>query len=115
MDERPFVVYRSVQLNKAVLGRIYPVRYDNFGNDLYNGTFTIEFVLYEPYGYLRYKSYDGFDEDNASSYCGMLSSSEMPSAITTSSRNFNMYNPGTEICDTLIRIGGTVGSGGLTI
>lgn len=115
LDSRPFVVYRSVQLNKAISGKAYPVKYDVLGNDLYNGTFTIEFILYEPYGYLLYKSYDGFDKDNAESYCGILPTSEMPAAITTSSRNFFMYNPGTEVCDTLIKIGGTVGSGGLTI
>lgn len=75
----------------------------------------MDFVLYEPYGYMLYKSYDNIDEDGAAAYCGILRTNDMPAAINTDSRNFFMYNPGTEMCDTVIRIGGTVGTGGLTI
>lgn len=114
-DERPFVVYRSVQLSKVVSGKMYATRYDAVGNNLYNGTLTVNFVIYEPYGYLLYKSYDNIDEDGAGAYCGILKTSEMPAAPTTSSRTFYLYNPGTETCDTLFNIGGTVGSSGLTI
>ena len=45
----------------------------------------------------------------------MLKNDEMPAEPTTESRSFLVYNPGTETCETLIRIGGTVGTNGVTI
>lgn len=45
----------------------------------------------------------------------MLEQSEMPAAPAVTDRSFLIYNPGTEVCDTLIRVGGTTGAGGLTI
>lgn len=113
-DERPFVVYRCVRPKKTVLGKIYTGQYGD-SQELYSGTFTVEFSCYEPYGYLKYKTYDTYDKDGAGMYCGMLEQSEMPAAPAVTDRSFLIYNPGTEVCDTLIRIGGTTGAGGLTI
>lgn len=115
LDERPFIIYRSVQLKKTIPGKLYTTQDLEYPHDVFSGTFTIEFSLYEPYGYLKYKYYTSIDEDLAGFYCGMLEKNEMPSVPSTSSRSFLMYNPGTETCETLIRIGGSVGSGGLTI
>ena len=114
-DDKPFVSYRSVRPRKTVLGKLYTIRHDKDIQDLYSGTFTVDFSIYEPYGYLTYKSFENTDQDGAENYCGMLKTSEMPASPTIASRSFLIYNPGTQACDTLIRIGGTVGSGGVTI
>ena len=114
-DDKPFVVYRSVRPKKTLAGKIYTTRYDNMSQDQYSGTFTIDFAVYEPYGYLSYKSYSGVDLDGAAQYCGILETNEMPSSPLTSSRNFLLYNPGTQTCHTVLTIGGTVGTGGQTI
>jgi len=109
------VVYRSVQLKKAVAGKEYTHRYDEFPHDTYSGTFTIEFSIYDPYGYLKYNTYENYDYDGAGMYCGMLEKDEMPEDPSVNTRDFLIYNPGTETCETLIRIGGSAGEDGVTI
>jgi len=64
---------------------------------------------------LQYKAYEDYDPEGASVYCGMLHNDEMPAEPTTGSRSFLLYNPGTETCETLIRIGGSAGTNGITI
>lgn len=48
-------------------------------------------------------------------YCGMLEKDEMPEDPSVNTRDFLIYNPGTETCETLIRIGGSAGEDGVTI
>ena len=114
-DARPFVVYRSVRPKKTVLGKIYTGEYGDRSQILYSGTFTVDFSCYEPYGYLKYKAYDTYDNDGAGMYCGILEQNEMPDVPDETDGSFLIYNPGTEVCNTLIRIGGTTGDDGLTI
>lgn len=96
-DEMPFV-YWNVRPGKVPAGNWY--------NDLqesHSGTVTITFNAYEPFGYLTRKSNSG-QSDNASDYCNLIDASDMPAAPTTSSRVFNVYNPGTEACGLSIDI-----------
>lgn len=111
LDERPFVTYRSVVLSKAVPGRQYTHRLAGMPYDTYSGTFTVEFELYEPYGFLNYKFYKNLDNENTRSYCGMVEEMEMPPAPTVTDKTFLIYNPGTVTCDTVIRIAGTAPNG----
>ena len=101
LDDRPFVYY-NVRPSKVVPGKIY---LDT--NETYSGTFTVSFIAEEPFGYLMRKSNDGTENDGAEDYCGLIATSLMPSAPTTSSRNFDVYNPGTEDCGLTIRISGS--------
>ena len=72
---------------------------------------VVTFTAYWPFGYMKYKSYAGTDKDGATNFCGILPSSMMPAAPTTSSTEFLVYNCGTEKCDTQIIIGGTAANG----
>lgn len=112
-DNKPFVYY-NVRPTKLDTGRVYVTRGTNDLENLYSGTFTITFTAYDPFGYMTYKSFDTYDNDNASIYCGILDQAEMPEAPTTSTSNFLIYNCGTETTDTVITIGGTAPNG-LTI
>ena len=81
------------------------------GETVYSGTFTVSFDAFEPFGFLKYKSYDTTDTDGASAYCGILPQSMMPAAPTTSSRQFQVYNCGTEDADTIITLAGSAPNG----
>ena len=99
-DDMPFV-YWNVRPSKIVSGQIY--------NDLgkYSGTFTVTFEAYDPFGYLTRKYNTGTENDGATDFCNLRLYSEMPAAPTTSSRNFSVYNPGTESCGMTIRVSGS--------
>lgn len=112
-DYRPFVYY-NVRPTKLDTGKVYVTRGSDDIHNLYSGTFTITFTAFEPFGHMTYKSFDGFDNDNASIYCGILDVTEMPPSPTVDSRNFLIYNCGTETSDTIITIGGSAPNG-LTI
>lgn len=105
-DARPFVRYK-VRPTKKVNGKIYTQNYAHLAGDRYSGTFDVTFTAYDPYGYLLYSSYDGMDHDGAAQYCGMIDKSMMPSSPAAPSTYFNVYNPGTERCGCVIRIGGS--------
>ena len=60
---------------------------------------------------MKYKYYTGTDTDGAASYCGILESQMMPTAPTTSSRQFQVYNCGTEDADTIITLAGSAPNG----
>lgn len=86
-DDRPFVYY-NVRPTKTVTGKIYTTRHEGYSNDTYSGTFTVTFTAYEPFGFLKYKSYTNYDNDGAGLYCGILEQGEMPTAPTAASRSF---------------------------
>lgn len=110
-DDRPFVTYRNVCPAKTVQGQMYTEHLQGMPQDTYSGTFTVDFKLYEPFGYLNYNYYTGYDTESSALYSGMLEEMEMPAAPTTASRAFLMYNPGTEVCDTVITLAGTAANG----
>ena len=100
-DNLPFV-YWMVRPTKPVTGQEY------LDCGRYSGVFDIEFTAYEPFGYLTRKSNSGDEVDNANDYCDLILTSEMPAAPTTSSRTFDVYNPGREACGLQIIVSGTV-------
>lgn len=101
-DDMPFV-YWKVRPTRVISGARY---LDNNGK--YSGTFTVTFTAYEPFGYLTRKYNTSSDNDNANDYCDLIAQSSMPAAPTTSSRTFNIYNPGREVCGLSIKLSGTV-------
>ena len=56
-------------------------------------------------------SYSGEIDDRTLAHTGLLPSSMMPEALSIASRSFLIYNPGTEMAHTIIRIAGDVGDG----
>lgn len=112
-DERPDVEYH-VRPTKKLNGKLYTHRHEGSIADTYSGTFTITFTAYDPFGYLTKKSYTSIDMNGMSSYCGIIEDSQMPAKPTASSRDFLIYNCGTESCGCVIRIGGSAPNG-LTI
>ena len=100
-DDMPFVYYK-VSPDKIVPGKLY-----NDTGGTYSGTFTITFVAENPFGYLTRKSNAGTENDHAEDYCGIKASSAMPATPSTSSREFDIYNPGTEVCGLNIHITGS--------
>lgn len=99
--DRQFV-YWNVRPTKIIKGTEY------LDCGYYSGTFEIEFTAYDPFGYLTRKSNDGNEDDTANDYCDLIDTSDMPAAPTTSSRTFNVYNPGREVCGLSIAMSGTV-------
>lgn len=106
LDELPFV-YWKVRPVKQIEGQLYNDNQDGTLADVYSGTFNIVFNAFDPFGYLTRKYNTGSEQDNANDYCDLLPQNQMPAAPTTSSRSFQVYNPGTEKCGLRIIIGGT--------
>ena len=112
-DERPFVSYSAVVWKKPT-GKVYSVRNATDIDEVYSGTMSVYFKCYEPFGKMAYTSYDTVDTDGAMKCCGILEKEEMPSPVLPQAGTYLVYNPGTEICNTVIRIAGTAPNG-LTI
>ena len=109
-DERPYIYY-NVRPSKKPTGKMYTTHHDGFLPDTYSGTQTITFKAYDPYGYMLYSAYDDIDIEGAQKYSGILHVSEMPTPPSTASKSFQLYNCGTETCNTVIRIAGTAPNG----
>ena len=77
----------------------------------YSGTVTVYFKAYEPFGKMRYMSYDSYDVDGAAMHCGIIATNEMPPSITPTTGSFLVYNPGTQYADVIIRVGGEAPNG----
>lgn len=105
-------MYYEVRPAKNPTGKLYPTS-TMLGNtgDLWSGTLSIFFKAYKPFGCMTYTSYEEYDLDGAGKHCGILPSAEMPSAVEASVGNYLIYNPGTETCDTVIRIAGSAPNG----
>ena len=102
-DDMPFV-YWNVHPGKIPVGNWY---LDNA--ESHSGTVTITFNAYDPFGYLTRKyNTQTTPDDGAEDYCYLIDINEMPSEPTTSSRSFEVYNPGTEECGLSIDISGSV-------
>lgn len=112
-DDRPFVVYSAVVWKKPT-GKVYTIKNENDINEVYSGTISIFFKCYEPFGKMTYNAYDTYDVDGAMAHCGIIEKSEMPDKISPSVGTYLVYNPGTEVCDTIIRVAGSAPNG-LTI
>lgn len=101
-DDMPFM-YFDVRPEAIIPGEIY--------NDTkrFSGTFTIPFVAHKPFGYLMRKYNTRANKDHAEDYCGIIPLEWMPAEPGVNSRNFMVYNPGTEVCGMTIRISGSAG------
>lgn len=109
-DDRPEVYY-MVSPSSIVVTEIYPEHEDCHGEDVYSGTLTIHFKAYEPFGCLDHATYADGEEDGAVKHCGILPESMTPMPYMTLARDslgmdILCYNPGTEMTDTILRIGG---------
>ena len=111
-DDRPFVYYMAKPMKKPS-AKVYSFVSPS-GEQLYEGTITFYFKAFDPHGFMKYITYSGEDVDHAEEHCGIIEESMMPDAPDVTTRDFLVYNPGTEKCPMTIRIGGTAPSG-LTI
>lgn len=112
-DDRPFVAYSAVVWKRPV-GKVYSTHDDGRVEETYSGTMTVYFKCHNPYGKMLYTSYEDYDADDAMKHCGIISKSEMPPTVDTELGTYLIYNPGTELCNTIIRVGGSAPNG-LTI
>lgn len=60
---------------------------------------------------MTYKAYSDMDEDGAVKRTGILPEDMMPPAVSPASGTYLIYNPGTEITDTVIRVSGKAPNG----
>ena len=111
LDDRPFVRYSPTRISKIVTGKFYPCTTAVSQEMGYSGTMTIQFKCYSAYGEMDKISYDGYDEDGASRYCGILEKSMTPQTLAPSAGDYLIYNPGTQTCDTVITIAGSAPNG----
>lgn len=74
-------------------------------NELYSGIFTIKFTLVNPFGFIQ-KDYLA-NTSNMVNYSNILRRWDMPALPTTSSREFRVYNSGTEKCGLSISLTGS--------
>ena len=81
----------------------------------YSGTFTATFTCYDPFGRLLKSELDTASTEAELSETGLLSAEMTPEAVTTGSSFFLLYNPGTEVGHSIIRLTGDVGEDGLLI
>lgn len=81
----------------------------------YSGTFTATFTCYDPFGRMLKTALDTEPYESELSETGMLSAEMIPEAPTEDSSFFLLYNPGTEVGHSIIRLTGDVGEDGLLI
>lgn len=111
-DDRPYVVYK-VRPSKKIDFKDY--LQNEFGEELYSGTFSIQFSAYDPFGELKYTTLNEIDTMRFEAETGAIYSNQMPDAVSTEDSDFLIYNPGTEIGHSTIRFAGTTGSGDFSI
>lgn len=104
-DERPYVAY-TVYPSKKIELKLYSG--DKGVDSSYSGTLAIYFTAYKPFGRMLINAYDAIDYVGASNYSGVIEINKMPVSPNVNSKQFLMYNCGTEQADTIIRISGTV-------
>ena len=108
-DHKPYCYY-DVAVSKRIVITLYDYS-DESGGKLYSGTFTASFTCYEPFGMMFQTNYTTEPGSAALARTGMLPASMMPEAPSIASRSFLLYNPGTEVAHTIIRVAGDVGDG----
>lgn len=112
-DERPYVSY-FVRPTKVSKFKDYKETMDGY----YSGTFTVTLTAFDPYGTLEATNLAGVpdwaDAIKAETYMPYRRS-DATDTYTTSSIAFWIYNPGTEVSDTKVRIRCNTGSQPLTI
>ena len=110
-DDRPYARY-FVRPTKRIEPKEYGWEYGM--NRRYSGTFTITFTAYWPFATLLTTTEEGakfveFDEVD------LLPQAEMPSSDMKAVTEGLIYNPGTELGQSIIRFAGSTGSDDLVI
>lgn len=99
-DDRPFVYYTAT-VSSILEGSLYNTK---------DATLTIKMEAFDPFGKMLYKDLDSADSEKAQKTTGMVYREQMPK-ISTKPGEYLLYNPGTEMADTIIRIAGTAPNG----
>lgn len=111
-DDRKHIAYR-VHPTKRIQISLYSS--DLPDGTRYSGTFTATFTCYDPFGRLLKSELDAASTEAELSETGLLLAEMKPEAPTAGSSFFLLYNPGTEVGHSIIRLTGDVGEDGLLI
>lgn len=82
---------------------------------LFSGTFEITFSAYHPYACFKYSDNDLSTNERLIAETGAIPNGYMPPAVSVTDSDALIYNPGTEIGHSIIRIAGKIGGSDLTI
>ena len=103
-DRRPWCWY-DVRPTKIAQFKEYTAADGNI-----SGTFTVTFTAYDPFAVMEKLSLTNAAADRGEkAETAILYTSEMPAAPAVNESSFLLYNPGTEMADTVIRIAGDTG------
>lgn len=111
-DDRKHIAYR-VHPTKRIQISLYSS--DLPDGTRYSGTFTATFTCYDPFGRLLKEELDAAPKEAELYETGLLSAEMTPEAPSVDSSFFLLYNPGTEVGHSIIRLTGDVGEDGLLI
>lgn len=111
-DDRQYIAYR-VHPTKRIQISLYSS--DLPEGTRYSGTFTATFTCYDPYGRMLRTELDTEPSESELSETGLLSAEMTPEIPTADSSFFLLYNPGTEVGHSIIRLTGDVGEEGVLI
>lgn len=110
-DERPYARY-FVRPTKRIEPKNYGLGYGT--NRRYSGTLTITFTAYWPFAELIYTD-EGTAPMSEYDEVDLLPAAEMPSSDVHALTETLVYNPGTELGQSIIRFAGSTGSSDLVI
>lgn len=106
------MAYDAVPARRAALQQYNCV--DDAGEIRHSGTFTAAFKVHDPFGRMLLRSIP-VGEEKKYGGTNLLPAAMMPAAPTAQDTSFLLYNPGTEVANTMILLAGSVGADGLTI
>lgn len=106
LDDRPYCYYDAV-VGAEMSIEEYPVTTQN--GMKYSGIFTVTLIAFEPFGKLTEKTIAFGDTSGAYEETGLLPEDMMPAAPTPDAETFMVYNPGTEKCGLILKLGGETG------
>lgn len=107
-DERPYAEY-------FVHPTVAPEPKDYLQGDKYSGTFTLTLSAYNPFAKLTCLNIESDTTGKAILETGIIAQDKMPAPVATSSVDFFIYNPGTEVGHSYIKFAGATGSSDLII
>ena len=111
-DDRKHIAYR-VHPTKRIQISLYSS--DLPDGTRYSGTFTATFTCYDPFGRLLKEELDATPTEAELSGTGLLPAEMKHEAPSADNSFFLLYNPGTEVGHSIIRLTGDVGEEGLLI
>lgn len=108
-DDRPDVFY-MVRVADIIKGDSY-THHDMTGANVHSATFTLKFKAYDPFGHMSITTYRDGLLGPAVEYSGIIEASKMPAPLSPVAGDYLVYNPGTEMANTVIRIAGNAPNG----